>query len=482
MPPRKVPRIRTNPAATTATTSMTDEKLKRLIAQGVTNVLAEREATRSGNGEDNHDSGMGGRRQAPLARKCTYPDFMKCKLLYFKGTEGVVELSQWFERIETMFRISKCTVKNQIKCATCTLLRSALTGWNSYVKTVGHDVAYAMPWTNLKKKMTDKYCPRDEIKKLEIERYVGGLLDMIHKSVMASKPKTMQDAIEFATELNVRVKRKGNKMITNNNRTRGRTLAGLMLQGLVRRNLTEDLNLCAPNATITMMVSVLQNAISATELAIWPVTVGVLQMSILLTTKGALGQVRKLLALRQKIGTIWKEGVSKLRTNNRATRNKKEHEEHLKAILEFLKKEELYAKFSKCEFWIPKDVGTMLWDLRTVILHESHIQNTFHLGFDKMVKAEHQRPSGLLVQPEIPQWKWDNITMDFITKLPKSSQGYDTIWVIVDQHTKFAIFVPMRETDPMEKLVRMYLKEVVTRHGIHVSIICDRDPRFTSNF
>ncbi|GJT49011.1 putative reverse transcriptase domain-containing protein [Tanacetum coccineum] len=98
------------------------------------------------------------------------------------------------------------------------------------------------------------------------------------------------------------------------------------------------------------------------------------------------------------------------------------------------------------------------------------------------VKAEHQRPSGLLVQPEIPQWKWDNITMDFVTKLPKSSQGYDTIWVIVDRLTKSAIFMPMRETDPMDKLARMYLKEVVTKHGIPVSIICDRDPRFASNF
>ncbi|GJW28753.1 putative reverse transcriptase domain-containing protein [Tanacetum coccineum] len=98
------------------------------------------------------------------------------------------------------------------------------------------------------------------------------------------------------------------------------------------------------------------------------------------------------------------------------------------------------------------------------------------------VKAEHQRPSGLLVQPKIPEWKWDNITMDFVTKLPKSSQGYDTIWVIVDRLTKSAIFVPMRETDPMDKLARMYLKEVVTRHGIPVSIICDRDPRFASNF
>ncbi|GKB38579.1 putative reverse transcriptase domain-containing protein [Tanacetum coccineum] len=86
----------------------------------------------------------------------------------------------------------------------------------------------------------------------------------------------------------------------------------------------------------------------------------------------------------------------------------------------------------------------------------------------RTVKAKHQRPSGLLVQPKIPQWKWDNKTMDFIMKLPKSSQGYDTVWVIVDRLTKSAIFVPIRETDPMEKLVRMYLNEVVTSY--HASI------------
>nr|GFC41012.1 hypothetical protein [Tanacetum cinerariifolium] len=66
--------------------------------------------------------------------------------------------------------------------------------------------------------------------------------------------------------------------------------------------------------------------------------------------------------------------------------------------------------------------------------------------------------------------------MDFVTKLPKSSKGYDTIWVIVYRLTKSAIFIPIRETDPMDKLARIYLKEVVTRHGIPVSIISDRDP------
>ncbi|GJV35580.1 reverse transcriptase domain-containing protein [Tanacetum coccineum] len=199
----------------------------------VVDALAARDADRSMNGDDSHNSGTSVRRQAPLARECTYPDFMKCKPLYFKGTEGVVELTQWFERMETVFRISNCSVENQIKFSTCTLLGSALTWWNSHVKTVGHDVAYAMTWTNLKKKMTDKYCPRGEIKKLEdemwnlkvkgtdvvgynqrfqelalmcarmfpeesdkIEKYVGGLPDMIYESVMASKPKTMQDGQE----------------------------------------------------------------------------------------------------------------------------------------------------------------------------------------------------------------------------------------------------------------------------------------------
>nr|GEW06833.1 hypothetical protein [Tanacetum cinerariifolium] len=92
-------------------------------------------------------------------------------------------------------------------------------------------------------------------------------------------------------------------------------------------------------------------------------------------------------------------------------------------------------------------------------------------------RNEHQKPSALLVQPEIPQWKWDNITMDFVTKLPRTSSGYDTIWVIVDRLTKSAHLLPMREDDSMDKLTKLYLKEVVTRHGIPISIISDRDPR-----
>ncbi|GJT73346.1 putative reverse transcriptase domain-containing protein [Tanacetum coccineum] len=151
-------------------------------------------------------------------------------------------------------------------------------------------------------------------------------------------------------------------------------------------------------------------------------------------------------------------------------------------------------------------------DLRSVIMHESHKSKySIHPGSEKMyqdvkklywwpnmkadiatyvskcltcarVKAEHQRPSGLLVQPAIPEWKWDNITMDFITKLPKSSHGFDTIWVIVDRLTKSAHFLPIRENDPLDKLARLYLNRIVARHGIPASIIYDRDGRLTSNF
>ncbi|GJW87370.1 hypothetical protein Tco_0162710 [Tanacetum coccineum] len=97
------------------------------------------------------------------------------------------------------------------------------------------------------------------------------------------------------------------------------------------------------------------------------------------------------------------------------------------------------------------------------------------------MKAEHQRPSGLLQQPKIPECKWDKITMDFITKLPRSSSGYDRIWVIVDRLTKSAHFLAIREDYKMEKLSRLYIDEIVARHEVPVSIISDRDGRFTSS-
>jgi hypothetical protein len=98
------------------------------------------------------------------------------------------------------------------------------------------------------------------------------------------------------------------------------------------------------------------------------------------------------------------------------------------------------------------------------------------------VKAEHQRPSGLLEQPKIPEWKWDHITMDFVTKLPRTPSGHDSIRVIVDRLTKSAHFILIREDYPLSKLARLYPKEIVSLHVGPLSIISDRDPRFVSHF
>ncbi|GKF65308.1 reverse transcriptase domain-containing protein [Tanacetum coccineum] len=157
--------------------------------------------------------------------------------------------------------------------------------------------------------------------------------------------------------------------------------------------------------------------------------------------------------------------------------------------------------------WLP-----LFGNLRNLIMYESYKSKySIHPGFDKMYqdlkklywwpnmkaiiveyvgkcltcsrgKAECQKPSGLLVQPKIPMWKWERITMDFITKLPRTSNRHDTIWVIVDRLTKSAHFIPTRETDSMETLTRLYIKEIVSRHGVPISIISDRDSHFTSRF
>ncbi|GJZ05204.1 hypothetical protein Tco_0538479 [Tanacetum coccineum] len=157
------------------------------------------------------------------------------------------------------------------------------------------------------------------------------------------------------------------------------------------------------------------------------------------------------------------------------------------------------------QIWVP-----LVGGVRTVIMDEAHKSRYFvHLRADKMyydlrdmywwprikrdmatyvsecltcakVKAEHQRPSGLLQQPEIPEWKWESITMDFITKLPGTRNGHDAIWVVVDRLTKSTHFLPIRKDYSTEKLARLYTDEIFTRHGVPVSIISDHDARFTS--
>nr|GEY20644.1 reverse transcriptase domain-containing protein [Tanacetum cinerariifolium] len=161
----------------------------------------------------------------------------------------------------------------------------------------------------------------------------------------------------------------------------------------------------------------------------------------------------------------------------------------------------------KGRLWLPLFGG-----IRNMIMHESHKSKySVHPGSDKMyqdlkkfywwpnmkanivrfvskcltcakVKAEHQKPSGLLQQPEILEWKWEKITMDFVLGLPRTPSGYDSIWVIVDRLTKSSHFLPMKKTDSIEKLAQPYLREIVCRHRVPVLIISDKDSLFTSRF
>nr|GEV22888.1 putative reverse transcriptase domain-containing protein [Tanacetum cinerariifolium] len=877
MEPKKRTTRATPATTTTPTTTITNAQLQALIDRGVAAALAERDADRSRNGDNKNDSGTGRRRQMTTPQECTYTDFLKCQPMSFQGTEGVVGLTRWLEKMESVFQISNCNVACQVKFASCTLQGSALTWWNSHMRAVGQDVSYAMPWEALKKMITDKYCLRSEIQKLEsemfleesanVERYIGGLPDMIYGSVKASKPQSMQEAIEFAIEMMVKKRlthaerhyksdcpklKNGNQ---GNRPGNGNVVARAYVVGTARTNTNsnvvtdhgydveladgriiwvntlirgctlnflnhhfnidlmpvemssfdviidkskekrledipivqdflevfpEDLSSIPPTRQVEFQIDLVPGAARVARVPYRLAPSEMKELSDQLKELADKGFIRPssspwgapVLFVKKKYGSfqmcIDYRQMNKLTVKNRyplpriddlfdqlqgssvyskidlrsgyhQPRNKQEHKEHLKLNLELLKKEQLYAKFSMCEFWIPKvqflghvidsqglagyyrrfidgfskiaksmtkltqnkvkfdwgdkqeaafqiikqklcsasilalpegsedfvvycdasikglgavlmqrekvisygsrqlkvheknytthdlelgavvfalkiwrhymygtkcivftdhkslqhildqkelnmrqrhwlellsdhdceihyhpgkanaqteamkpenlkseDVGGMLienskdpeksrnaklepradgtlclnnksWlpcygDLRTLIMHEPHKSKySVHPSSDKMyqdmkllywwpnmkvdiatyvskfltclkVKAEHQKPSGLLVQPKIPQWKWDNITMDFVTKLPKTQSGNDTIWVVVDRLTKYAYFLPMKETHPMDKLARLYLKEVVTRHGIPVSIIYDRDPRFTSNF
>ncbi|GJS77889.1 putative reverse transcriptase domain-containing protein [Tanacetum coccineum] len=208
---------------------MTPESVQAMIDQAL--------LRNSTNGDGSHSSHGDNRRNVQTTRPCFYADFMKCQPLNFKGNEGVVGLTRWIEKMESVFNISGCAIENQVKFATCTLLGAALTWWNGQIRTLGPD-AYSMTWEVLKKKMTDKYCPQGEIKKLEIElwnlkvkgndvptytehfqeltlictkfianetekvdKYISGLPNNIYGNVKSSRPKTLDETIELANNL-----------------------------------------------------------------------------------------------------------------------------------------------------------------------------------------------------------------------------------------------------------------------------------------
>ncbi|GJV11604.1 hypothetical protein Tco_1353145 [Tanacetum coccineum] len=201
-------------AAATAAAPMTTAAIKQLVADRVSAALANHDTLRNntnGHGDGSHNSGTGIRGTTRTPRECTYKDFLNYHPLNFKGTEGVVVLSQWFEKMESVFHISNCAPENQVKFATCTFIGNALTWWKSHKKAVTQDLEIEL-W-NLKVKGTDiaSYTLRFQELALmcgrmfpeesdEVEKYVGGLPDMIRGNVMSYRPQTMEETIEFAND------------------------------------------------------------------------------------------------------------------------------------------------------------------------------------------------------------------------------------------------------------------------------------------
>ncbi|GJY53073.1 hypothetical protein Tco_0444737, partial [Tanacetum coccineum] len=160
----------------------------------------------NGNGGNGNGGGNGYNFEGFMpARECTYQDFLKCQPLSFNRTKGVVGLTRWFEKMETVFHISNCLEKYQVKYATCTLLNSALTSWNSHKRTIRIEVAYAISWAELMKLMTEELVllctimvPSEEDK---VDRFVGGFPDNIKGNIIAAEPTNLQDAIRIANNL-----------------------------------------------------------------------------------------------------------------------------------------------------------------------------------------------------------------------------------------------------------------------------------------
>ncbi|GJY08334.1 reverse transcriptase domain-containing protein [Tanacetum coccineum] len=211
---------------------MTQAAIRKLVADSVTTTL-ETQAANMANTDNTTRP-----REAPVARHCSYKEFMSCQPINFKGTEGAISLIRWFERTGSVFSRSNCTEDYKVKFATGTLTEEALSWWNSFSQPIGIEEAYKITWVEFKKLLIKKYCPRTEVQKMEDEFYhltlkgndlkayvrrfqelatlcptmvldfekmievlIGGLPRSIQGNVTASKPQTLEEAINIAQRL-----------------------------------------------------------------------------------------------------------------------------------------------------------------------------------------------------------------------------------------------------------------------------------------
>ncbi|GJT07171.1 reverse transcriptase domain-containing protein [Tanacetum coccineum] len=227
MPPKRT--------STSEAPAMTQAAIKKLVADSVAAALEAQAATMASTNNPNRNTGPTG---TPVAKTGNYKEFISCQPFYFNGTEGAVGLIRWFERTESVFSHSKCAEENKVTFATGTLTDDALSWWNAYAQPIGIDQANKITWTELKRLLTNKYCPRTEVRKMEdefynltvkgndlktyirrfqelavlcpnmvpnteklMEAFIRGLPRSIKGNVTASKPQTLEEAINIAQRL-----------------------------------------------------------------------------------------------------------------------------------------------------------------------------------------------------------------------------------------------------------------------------------------
>ncbi|GJZ68110.1 reverse transcriptase domain-containing protein [Tanacetum coccineum] len=221
--------------STSAAPAMTQAAIRKLVADSVAAALEAQAATMANADNTNRNTGP---REIPVARKCSYKEFMSCQPFNFKGMKGAVGLIRWFERTESVFFRINCTDDSKVKFATGTLTEEALSWWNSFAQPIGIEESYKITWSEFKKLLIKKHCPRTEIKKMEdefynltvkgnhlktyvrrfqelavlcltmmpnskklIEVFIGGLPRSIEGNVTASKPQTLEEAITITQRL-----------------------------------------------------------------------------------------------------------------------------------------------------------------------------------------------------------------------------------------------------------------------------------------
>ncbi|GJS74244.1 reverse transcriptase domain-containing protein [Tanacetum coccineum] len=250
--PEKITKMAPKRTSTSAAPAMTQAAIRKLVADSVAAALEAQAATMANTDNTTRNTGP---RETPVARKCSYKEFMSCQPFNFKGTEGAVGLIRWFERTESVFSRSNCTEDCKVKFATGTLTEEALSWWNSFAQPIGIEEAYKITWSEFKKLLIKKYCPRTEVKKMEDEFYnltvkgndlktyvrrfqelavlcpnmvpnseklmevfIGGLPRSIEGNVTASKPQTLEEAITITQRLMDQVTKHNSVQGTNDHK------------------------------------------------------------------------------------------------------------------------------------------------------------------------------------------------------------------------------------------------------------------------